>query len=181
MTTKVTLSKDEFKYHRSIILFPKFANQDIIDKIRCKYDPLAHNIQPHITLVFPFKSNIERDVLAGHIERVLADVKPFDIKLQEFTGTGFDSKFFFLNVKKGNDSLISLHDKLYSELLAPYLDQRFHFTPHLTVGNTAKVKEMLEECKDLQNIEFSCTISEVYVELIDKNDNSIIEINSTLD
>lgn len=40
------------------MIFPKFENIKIIDEIRDKYDPLANHVRPHITLVFPFESNI---------------------------------------------------------------------------------------------------------------------------
>ena len=44
---------------RAIILFPKFcSNTDLIQDIRDRYDPLASKIAPHITLVFPFESEI---------------------------------------------------------------------------------------------------------------------------
>ena len=43
---------------RTIMIFPKFSNQEIIDEIRKKYDPLYNLVKPHITLVFPFKSDM---------------------------------------------------------------------------------------------------------------------------
>ena len=39
---------------RTIMIFPKFSNMEIIDRIRRNYDPLADLVRPHITLVFPF-------------------------------------------------------------------------------------------------------------------------------
>ncbi len=44
---------------RCIMIFPQFENIEVIDKIRNKYDPLANHLRPHITLVFPFDSNIK--------------------------------------------------------------------------------------------------------------------------
>ena len=43
---------------RTIMIFPKFSNMEIIDRIRRNYDPLADLVRPHITLVFPFHSDI---------------------------------------------------------------------------------------------------------------------------
>jgi len=45
---------------RCIMIFPQFNNINIIDGIREKYDPLSNNVRPHITLVFPFESNISK-------------------------------------------------------------------------------------------------------------------------
>ena len=43
---------------RTIMIFPEFENMEIIDNIRKKYDPLAELVRPHITLVFPFESQM---------------------------------------------------------------------------------------------------------------------------
>lgn len=43
---------------RSIIIFSKFEELQTIQDIRKKYDLLATCIAPHITIVFPFESNI---------------------------------------------------------------------------------------------------------------------------
>lgn len=43
---------------RTIMIFPEFENIDVINDIRNKYDPLADLVLPHITLVFPFDSEL---------------------------------------------------------------------------------------------------------------------------
>ena len=43
---------------RDILIFPKFDNMKIIDKIRNKYDRLSNLVAPHITLAFPFNDKI---------------------------------------------------------------------------------------------------------------------------
>ena len=43
---------------RTIMIFPEFENIDIINDIRKKYDPLADLVFPHITLAFPFDSEL---------------------------------------------------------------------------------------------------------------------------
>ena len=49
---------------RTIMIFPEFDNIDSIDRIRSKYDPLAELVRPHITLVFPFESDITNDTVS---------------------------------------------------------------------------------------------------------------------
>ncbi|WP_313343152.1 hypothetical protein [Sedimentibacter sp.] len=44
---------------RTIMIFPEFENIDVINDIRKKYDPLADLVLPHITLVFPFDSELK--------------------------------------------------------------------------------------------------------------------------
>lgn len=66
-------------FKRCIMIFPKFENGEIIDKIREKYDPLANHIKPHITLVFPFISDIGIKELREHISSVLIEIAPFEV------------------------------------------------------------------------------------------------------
>lgn len=46
---------------RCIMIFPEFKNIEEIEKIRRKHDPLVNHVKPHITLVFPFNSGIEKN------------------------------------------------------------------------------------------------------------------------
>lgn len=71
---------------RCIMIFPEFNNMKIIDEIRERYDPLASHVRPHITLVFPFYSDINSDKLKEHIEHVLSEIRPFKIALKGVTG-----------------------------------------------------------------------------------------------
>lgn len=51
---------------RCIMIFPEFENMSVINGIRDKYDPLAKYVRPHITLVFPFQSDISSIELKKH-------------------------------------------------------------------------------------------------------------------
>lgn len=70
---------------RCIMIFPKFENGQIIDKVREQYDPLANHVRPHITLVFPFDSDLETNRLEEHISTVLSEITPFEIILNGVT------------------------------------------------------------------------------------------------
>jgi 2'-5' RNA ligase len=117
---------------RAIVVFPAFANPAPIERLRRAYDPLADFIAPHITLVFPFTSAIATEALAAHMRRATRDLAPFEVTLREVTG--HMEEYLFLNVKRGADQIVALHDQLYSGVLAPYLAPERTFTPHLTVG-----------------------------------------------
>ena len=52
---------------RTILLFLHNMSIDKIESTREKHDPLFRLIPPHITIVFPFKSNISNDELKSHI------------------------------------------------------------------------------------------------------------------
>lgn len=54
---------------RTVMIFPKFDNIELIDDIRKQYDPLADVIRPHITIVFPFDMDITNEELSQILEK----------------------------------------------------------------------------------------------------------------
>lgn len=118
--------------HRSVVIFPKFSNIQLIDKIREKYDPCYSFIAPHLSLIFPFYSELTRQELIGHIENQLIGVSPFELMARGITGAS--GGYVFLEVKMGNDQVIALHDKLYSGILKPYHNRFIPYLPHITMA-----------------------------------------------
>ncbi len=167
---------------RSVILFPKFNNFNTINSIREKYDPLAKCIAPHITIVFPFESNISTNELKEHFKESLKGIKKFNIQLKDITGD-FRDGFLYLNVKKGNDNIIELHDKLYSGILQNFLFRKITYCPHLTVGRFEEQKEFDNAIKALGcfSENFETVIDKIFVENIDINEKSIIEFSFCLE
>ena len=82
----------------------------MINNIREKYDPLENYIRPHITIIFPFESDLTINELKEQFNESLKGIKKFNITLNNITGDYRDG-YLFLNVKKGNDNIIELHDK----------------------------------------------------------------------
>jgi 2'-5' RNA ligase len=159
---------------RAIHIFPKFSNIELINEMRQKYDPLAHLVPPHITLVFPFESEIAYEALAAHAWTCLSKKKPFHIMLRGVSGA--DEEYLFLNVKVGNDEIIALHDELYTGVLKDYLNRRLIFTPHLTVGRTKDKRSFLSALNETYdwNEVFETTVNEVMIERIGENQKSTI-------
>jgi 2'-5' RNA ligase len=167
---------------RAIILLPGFDNINNIKRIREKYDPLANCIDPHITIVFPFDSDISTDDLKLHLNKVLKGTKKFNVQLSGFTGD-FRDGYLFLNVKKGNDSIIELHDKLYSGILERFLFRKVTYCPHLTVG---RLNQQIEFDKALDELScydesFETVIDKIYIENIDIIEHSTIEFSFDLE
>lgn len=165
---------------RAIHIFPEISNRHFIDDIRANYDPLANLIPPHVTLVFPFESDISTEVLEEHLQESTVGFKPFQIVMTGLTGA--EREYLFLNVKVGNDQIIQLHDKLYTGLLKQYVNRSLTFIPHLTVGrikDKQKFEFALAETEDWNHI-FESTVHEIVIERIDERENSIIEINVPL-
>jgi 2'-5' RNA ligase len=165
---------------RSISIFPQFENSGPIHELRKKYDPLHNLIPPHITLVFPFISNITTEELTMHMKCVLAGEKPFSIKLTGITGER--DSYLFLNVKEGNDGIIRLHDKLYSGLLTEFLFRKVSYNPHLTVGRISdevQFENALNVTEGFNEV-FTTTVSQIVSEVIDEEGRSHPEIHWNL-
>lgn len=110
-----------------------FPNTDLnkINLFREKYDPNYHIISSHITIVSPV-SNISENQLIEHVETITKDIKSFSIHLNDLNKS-FDD-YLFLLVNEGKEKIVNLHDKLYSGILLPYLQNDIPFVPHITLG-----------------------------------------------
>lgn len=168
---------------RSILIFPKFNNMEEINELRKKYDPLRDNVPPHITLVFPFASDIEKDELKRHVINSIKGIKPFPIRLQGISGE--EGNFLFLNVQEGKNEFVELHNKLYTKILKKYFPEfltKVDYLPHLTVGRIADNEEFTQAIEDTKNFNYSfeTIVDKISVEIIAENDDSIIEFELRL-
>jgi 2'-5' RNA ligase len=167
------------------MIFPKFHNIEVIDKIREQFDPLSNHVRPHITLVFPFESSISTSNLKEHISTALSDVAPFNIELNKVIPNNNFGRYLFLNVQKGNHAIIELHKKLYTGIVQEYYPKwlkETRFLPHMTVGsfdNDEEFHAAIEATQDI-NDTFKTTVNEISVEIIDENEDSIIEMTISL-
>jgi 2'-5' RNA ligase len=167
------------------MIFPKFDNGQIIDRVRERYDPLANHVKPHITLVFPFDSEIETNELKQHISKVLFEVTSFEVILKGITPTNDFGKYLFLNIQKGGNEIIELHNKIYSGILQSYYPEWLKgkiFLPHMTLGNFDNQEDFVAAINETRNIydSFKSIVNEITVEIIDENEDSIIELNIPL-
>lgn len=171
---------------RCIMVFPKFENGNIIDDIREKYDPLANHVRPHITLVFPFDSDIATDDLREHISSVVSGIAPFELVLNGITAVNSFGKYLFLNIAKGENEIIELHKRLYTGILENHFPEWLKgnaFLPHMTIGNFDNDSDFEKAVNETKNIvdSFKTIVNEVSVEIIDENEDSIIELIISLE
>jgi len=132
----------------AIVIFPRLAQLAAIQHFRETYDPLAALIPPHLTLVFPFESDLSTEDCQAHMARVTQAVRPFRVGLWGVSGQA--GEYLFLNVKRGNDQIIALHDQLYSDVLAPYLDLRETYVPHMTIGRVSTDAAFTQALREAQ-------------------------------
>jgi 2'-5' RNA ligase len=135
------------KGKRDVIIIPEFSNVQVIEKIREKFDELYGILPPHITLAFPFNSDIPDDILESRLMEIAADFKPFKIRLK---GISFvldkrvDVYYIFLDFIEGEERIKDLHERIYKEILQEELI--FDYRPHITLGCTKeKINLSLDE------------------------------------
>lgn len=158
---------------RDILIFPKFNNIDKIQEVRNKYDKLANLIPPHITLAFPFSDKISDTELIDKLSVLLKSSSPFSAI---FCGISLSNdNYIFLNCIEGKEKIIELHNKIYQEILPTHLNDSIKYIPHITLGQSSSINELSKF-----NYSFKTLINEISIELIGKNEESIIIKNIKL-
>lgn len=175
------------KKRRTIMIFPEFENINVIDEIRQQYDPLAKHVRPHITLVFTFESSLSTIEIETHLKEVLNNIKPFKLTLKEIIKIDNPlGMYLFLNIQNGSNEIKMLNKELYKGILeefkADWLNENT-FLPHMTVGSFNSKDELDNAFKNTENIkdDFNTIVNKISVEIIDENEDSIIEIEVSLD
>ena len=167
---------------RTIMIFPKFENTEIIDNIRNKYDPLAKLVRPHITLVFPFESQMSNEELKQILNVRLLSVKRFELKLGGISKReDAFGNYLYLDVLQGVEEICSIHQILYDNEFKEF-DLGLPYTPHMTIGKllTAELLEnAFNNTKSIDNT-FSTIVNKVSVEMIGDNKESIIVFEKEL-
>ncbi|HFK1762754.1 2'-5' RNA ligase [Bacillus wiedmannii] len=165
---------------RTILVFLNNMSIDKIENIRQKYDPLFGLIPPHITIVFPFKSDISDDELKSHILNLSKGVGKIEIEFaNRITSVG---NYLFLEVEGGKVQIEELHDLLYTEALLQFLKEDIPYIPHVTVGRKESAELAAEVAKDIPSFpeKLQCVVDRISVEPIGENGESIIEFEVPL-
>jgi 2'-5' RNA ligase len=146
---------------RAIVLF--LPEPDEVIALRRQFDPLFRSLRAHVTLVFPFQSDLSSEALRRHVEQAVCDVGPIAVRLADVTGA--DAQYLFLNVKRGYDALVELHDRLYRGPLEVYLSHEFSYMPHVTVGRLTNDENFRAavQIASTTSIDFEATLDTVTV------------------
>ena len=70
---------------RAIVMFPTGEGLAAIESIRRRHDPQASLIGAHVTLVFPFQSELSVSALRAHLADCLRGVTPFHARFDNVT------------------------------------------------------------------------------------------------
>lgn len=171
---------------RCIMIFPEFENIEVINQIREKYDPVVTNVKPHITLVFPFESTIEKEELRKWITQTLSNIKSFEVELEGVIQISNNSNLYLcLEVKKGKEEIKIISNKLYNGILENYKPEWLNhteFIPHMTIGKFENDKELNNAYKKIGHMKerFYSKVDKVSVEIVIEDGASIREIEVNL-
>lgn len=167
---------------RTIMIFPEFEGMEIIDEIREKYDPLAHLVRPHITIVYPFENKMSNDDMADIFLDRLKNIHPFELVLNGISKQEDRfGNYLFLDIKEGNAEICNIHNVLYDNEFYEY-DLGLGYKPHMTVGKLPTVEALdaaYENVKEINRV-FKTVVNKIYVEMIDESEESIIILEHEL-
>jgi 2'-5' RNA ligase len=120
---------------RALLWFPPRAMLEDVERFRALHDPLAHSIAAHLTLVFPFATSLTRLQVETHVKRVASRWPPIPVTFRAVRMHA--NEFVFLTASRGAESIVTLHDRLYSRSFLPYLRRELPYEPHITLARNA--------------------------------------------
>ncbi len=154
---------------RDVLIFPELDDVSLIQDIREKYDELADIVPPHITLAFPFDSDITNEELDRKLKNILSEYKEFSISLSGVS-YHYDERvgvyYIYLDVTQGYDTIYEISKKIYSEILNMEVPEKY--IPHITLGSVEKINNI-----KLDHV-FNTTVKNIVVEDIGENEESNI-------
>ncbi|MEP7156498.1 MAG: 2'-5' RNA ligase family protein [Betaproteobacteria bacterium] len=124
---------------RAIVWFPPFPIDSPIEPFRRRHDPLADALPAHVTLVFPFPTNLTVIQLASHIRRIVGNWPSLPVSFRDIEG--IMEEWMLLMVRERADAIVALHDKLYRGILRNYLRNDIPYLPHVTIGRVPDVPD----------------------------------------
>jgi len=133
-----------------IVSYPELAQEDAewLVSLRERHRELGHSVlPPHFTLVFPL-SGMSKSTLARHIkERVVSSSRvQFALRSSILVKDDSSDNYFVMLVPdEGFSSIVKLHDRLYTDVLASALRLDIPFIPHVTIGYSVDV----QACKNI--------------------------------
>jgi len=135
-----------------VVAYPELnaADMDRIQACRREHNSLYGIIGAHLTLVFSV-SDMAYEAFAGEVRRQSAGVAGIDFCMRcatvnrDAVSGQYD---VFLVPDEGNSAIIKLHDRLYSDVLAPHHRLDIPYVPHLSIAaspDAQKIKRLADE------------------------------------
>lgn len=162
---------------RVILVEPEIDDSEGIIKIFNKFNLDSKFVNLHISLVFPFDSNLETDKMSSIFKNVLSKYKSLNVRLRGLTVSHEkNDNFLFLNVDENRDILKQMSKDLYDSL-GDCTKLKGKYIPHITLGKSEAIDEiqkMYRLASDLLEEDYSATINTIYCKKFVTNQNSML-------
>lgn len=160
---------------RDVLIIPELDDVTLIQDIRKEYDELAEIVPPHITLAFPFDSDMTNEELDSKLKKIFSEYKEFAITLSGIS-YHYDERvgvyYIYLDVTQGYDTIYEISKKIYRELFDAEVPEKY--IPHITLGCVEKINNLT-----LDHV-FNTTVKNIIVEDIGENEESNVIIRYTI-
>lgn len=155
----------------TILSFPNLVEIEKIQEIRGKYDPLFDKIRPHVTFVFPIKT--EEDKLVEATKKASNMFKKFYVKTGDIK---HQNKFLYLDIIDQENKITKIHEFLYEQNIPDNRIKELKYYPHITIGvlsDEYEAKKVAEENKNEIPVS-KILIDKISIERIEKDDSSTV-------
>lgn len=115
----------------AVVIFLPQRLDSIVSPFRQKYDPFYNRVDSHITIIFPFESNLMLDDLSNMIKSVTDYHKPLKIELNSIGDFYPRSPVIYWEIQK-NEAICELYYQLYASLDQPIPVK--DYKPHVTLA-----------------------------------------------
>jgi 2'-5' RNA ligase len=159
----------------AVVAFPETDAIELMEDVRRRFDPQVGLIAAHITLVFPFESQLSSMALRSHVAGIVGRVPTFRLQLDGVHVS--DGEYLFLDVTDGRHHLLSLHERLYTGPLAEQLSPERQYEPHVTLGRVAS-QRAIEDARRYASAAVpptTATIRELVVFRLDRPDRGEVD------
>jgi len=133
---------------------------------RRKYDPQAHIIPPHITVVESFKFSGSIEPLYNHLEEIGETHAPIRVSLVGWDAYTQSDYQLHLPLVTGRLEFSALREDLMTGPLGHLAEGENRYWPHITLGRFASVEDLDRAKRALKSFEAQFTFGVTSLELL---------------
>jgi len=164
---------------RVIFVEPEIENCTEVINFFNRHNPDSSFVNPHICLVFPFESEMDKEFINKILLETLHKYEEFIITLSGIS-ISYEEKnnFVFLNVNDGNGYLEKISKELYA-LLGDNALLKGVYIPHITIAKNSDIeiiRKIEEEAQMFNNVEYRAKVSKINSKIININDEGKTEL-----
>jgi 2'-5' RNA ligase len=172
-------------YTSAVVIIPPEENWVPIQEIRRKHDRQINRWMPHITLLYPFRPEIDYNPLCKDFSEVCKAFKPFDITLKEFHYFSHGHQRYTIWIKPEPSAKIQELQTIILEIVPDCNNVNKYkkgFNPHLSVGQIKGKDNLLKIIKNLEDKwkEIKFLLSQIFFISREKSKTSKFEIKKRI-